>query len=175
MNGIPTAYNNTYKEDIIPRTQAQVLLMHKLVEVFKEDKRTLIILGDSGVGKTMLCSAVFNTYTSTVSTATLYITLQELSDSLYDSYNSPNYHSLSYFCSFSALVIDEFLPSIVCKSLKTKLNNLIVSRFDNNKKTVLIGHVKPSELRNVFEERAISRLNEGASIYIQGQNLRNRK
>lgn len=130
----------------------------------------IFISGKSGLGKTHLASAICNEYTKVEKTTLIFrpsSTAQELIVVLNknDPIEKKNY--MDTLINLDVLVFDDF------QSYKTKpktfefINDVIEERKLKNKLTVIIADETPSYLRQAFDERLITRIQEGLVLEIK--------
>lgn len=139
-------------------------------EHFREG-RSLILSGKVGTGKTHLACAVANYLASEGIYMPLYRTVSGLLQYIKGSYDNRSGYSESQ--AFAALVtphllvIDEVGATKPTEFELATLFNVINGRYEQQKPTIIITNLKPSELADALGERCVDRLREGGGIAVK--------
>jgi len=69
-------------------------------------------------------------------------------------------------------VIDELNPKDWTDFNKNVIQKILTERYANDRRTVLIGNLESKDFKAMFDPHIISRLREGATIYMVEPDMR---
>jgi len=149
-------------------------ICQKYAENFDEncrEGRSLILSGKVGTGKTHLACAIANFLASEGIYMPMYRTVSGLLQYVKGSYDhSSGYSEAQAFAALVTphlLVIDEVGATKPTEFELATLFNVINGRYEQQKPTVIITNLKPSELAEAIGERCVDRLREGGGIAVK--------
>lgn len=166
LAGIPKAMEGIYLHEVQPLSESQEKLKTLLEGLKLKKYNTLLLLGDTGLGKTYMCQALANTMIyNAVDTerAALYTTHFEmelkLKDTMTKNYNGPSESDLlTKYKTRSLLIIDEFGRGSVSEYFLNRFEYIVCERMAKNRRTVIITNKSPDELRQIFDRQMQDRL-----------------
>lgn len=189
--GIPKAMEGVYLHTVEPKNEGQRELKELLEGLKKREYNTLLLLGDTGLGKTYMAQALANTVihnSGNPEYAALYTTHFEL-DLKLKSAMGAGYKGMSElgliakYKAYGLLIVDELGRGSSSDYSMNRIEHIVCERMANGKRTILIGNKTPNELRLVLDKQMQDRLgileggnrNGKAKVFLmQGQSLRGR-
>lgn len=174
---IPLRFCSKYFDDYQAENDGQrraLTICQQYAENFREHfraGRSLILSGKVGTGKTHLACAVANHLAAEGRYIPMYRTVSGLLQYIKGSYdNRSGYSELQAFSALVTphlLVIDEVGATKPTEFELATLFNVINGRYEQQKPTVIITNLKPSELAEAIGERCVDRLREGGGIAVK--------
>ena len=175
-SGIPAIYANNILSEMKTLNNEQFLVA-KMLQCLMDGKVWCVtIIGSVGNGKTTLATASINEFARKYALKgyrSRYETLRGITDKIRErGENFYEYKSLLKSCEL--LVIDELNPSlrVWTDAVKSCVEDIIVDRHANKKRTVLIGNLTGEDIRAMFDEQVVSRLREGYSTVMKTADMR---
>ena len=170
-----------YDEEDLPAIRRAVMDSQLFIESFDREFRNLLLLGETGTGKTFLCNCIAKELMDRCHSV-VYLTAFELFDLLANAHfdKSPDAsvyrQSYPYVFDCDLLIIDD---------LGTELNNAFVSsqlflcineRILKQKSTIISSNLSLETLRDAYSERTLSRITSFYTIWrIPGRDIRIKK
>ena len=188
--GIPEDMLGIYLHEVQPKSKDQEEVKKLLTELQEKKFNTLLLIGDTGTGKTYMSQALANTMIHNASApenAARYTTHFELDLKLKSTMNGnytglSEYELINRYKAYGLLIIDEFGRGSVSEYSMTKVEHILTERMMKGKRTIIISNKKPGELRQVFDRQMQDRLGimEGGATkngkakfyFMSGQSLR---
>lgn len=130
---------------------------------------SLLVIGTVGNGKTMLASALLNEYRLLTGKDVYYTTVYDLAN---DYKNGFKQETLNKYNDCELLCIDEIRDKTMTDYNRELLQQMIDYRYREKLATILISNVAPSEVKKMFEPPYISRLRQGLTVQMTGDDLR---
>ena len=167
-----------------PRENMKTIFMDTQNYIFNFDKKegskkvNLLFSGDTGLGKTFLCSCIAKDlldkgYTVIYQTAFNLMEVIERYKFKTDSFSyldEENYNNL-FTCDL--LIIDDLGTEMVNSFTASELFNIINSRLNSRKKIIISTNLSLSEIRNSYTDRIVSRIVGNFQMYqFYGSDLR---
>lgn len=167
-----------------PRENMKNIFMDTQNYIFNFDKKegskkdNLLFSGDTGLGKTFLCSCIAKDlldkgYTVIYQTAFNLMEVIERYKFKTDSFSyldEENYNNL-FTCDL--LIIDDLGTEMVNSFTASELFNIINSRLNSRKKIIISTNLSLSEIRNSYTDRIVSRIVGNFQMYqFYGSDLR---
>lgn len=168
--GIPKKMNGIYLHLVEPRNEYQARLKNLLEQLKAPAKErgfdTLLLCGDTGVGKTYFAQAFANTQIhNAINTewsafyTTHYALDLRLKSTMNNNYDGPSKNELlNRYINFYTLIIDEIGRGSTSEFTMTDLEFLISERIACEKRTILITNKRVIELREIFDRQMQDRL-----------------
>lgn len=179
-SGVPGKCKDRFLSDINCRNKEQELFANLLVGLLKGKYWSISVLGTVGNGKTTLsCAAVneWNDYHYFYEEPAYYTTQGDLTTEYKDTFNEDSRFTEAqvynrYARKAKLLVIDELNPKDWTDFNKTVIQKILTERYANDRRTVLIGNLESKDFKAMFDPHIISRLREGATIYMVEPDMR---
>lgn len=128
------------------------------------ETKSLLFYGEVGLGKSFMCSAIAKEMMDK-GKSVLYYTANELiemmemytfdRDGFLKEYSLEDYRDLD---DVDLLIIDDLGSELTNNFVRSSLFNIINSRIIKEKKTVISTNLKPTEIKEKYDERIFSRL-----------------
>ena len=163
-SGIPKTMNGIYLHMIKPENEEQETLIKLLNDLYKKKYCTLLLFGNTGVGKTYMAQALANSmihFANNPERVARYITHLDLDLKLRATManNGPSeYQVIADYRGCNLLIIDEFGRGPTTNYTMTRVEHILSDRMMNQKRTVLITNKTIEELRNIFDRQMQDRL-----------------
>ena len=166
LSGLPKTMEGVYLHNVEPRNELQEKLK-SLLEALKLKKyTTLLLIGNTGVGKTYMTQALANTviYNATnQERAACYTTHFEmelkLKNTMGSNYSGPSEMELiTRYKAYSLLIIDEIGRGTTSEYFLNRLEYIVSDRMMKDRRTILITNKSPDELRAIFDLQMQDRL-----------------
>lgn len=143
----------------------------KAEEVCRQEKRNLLLTGNTGSGKTYLLTACAN-YAIANSRSVLFVTAYALNNMFMDAHLSDNATKLSVLDTITdvdVLAIDDLGTEIVYKNVTAEyLFAVINERIARGKQTFVSTNLTLADIRERYDERIFSRLvDQNATVVAQ--------
>lgn len=148
-------------EKISPRMNMQKMLagIVEKTHLIGEEPVNMLFYGESGLGKTFLCSCIAKEVMDRGKTV-LYMTAMQLFEVLGDYYNRRvgDSERVDMLKNTDLLIIDDVGTETINSFTNSELFNIVNSRLIGEKSTVISTNLKPKELKTVYSERFVSRI-----------------
>lgn len=158
--GIRIRYFNSSFDNYNPVNETALKIINilkKSVEI--NDKESFLLYGNSGTGKTHLCSAAISKIGG------IYTTWEWISIEIRASYSKASKESeaeiLKRICSIPFLVIDEIDKGADTEAKKNTLSFIFRERYENCLSTWLAGNCNANWVNEMLDTSVIDRLKEG--------------
>jgi DNA replication protein DnaC len=166
LAGIPKTMEGVYLHEVQPLSESQEKLKTLLEGLKLKKFNTLLLLGDTGLGKTYMCQALANTMIYNAvdpERAALYTTHFEmelkLKDTMTKNYNGPSESDLiTKYKTRSLLIIDEFGRGSVSEYFLNRFEYIVCERMMKDRRTIIITNKTAQELREVLDRQMLDRL-----------------
>ena len=162
-SGIPKNYREStfanYRVDGYSDPRSEV--KQECQQFLQTDKKNLVILGTTGVGKTHLGSALIRESLKSNKTAK-YIkegALLRLIKSTFGQKGKTEQSIIDEFASYDVLVIDEIGLSPWSEYNSQAITDIIDDRSNNGGKTVYLGNLDAETFKQHFNDQCLSRIN----------------
>lgn len=168
-----------YNLGITPLENIKEVLMacKKFCENFDKNKTGVYICGNAGVGKTYLSNAIANYLISKGHTVLyqnafrLFSFLEDYKFLRVDRIENDDFYDYIYNCDM--LIIDDLGTEFSTQFAKAAFFDIINTRADNKKSTVINSNLSLSELSNFYSPRVKSRINSSfLFLSILGEDIR---
>ena len=176
--GVPPRFLKACLDGFIANTDAQRAVLGTLKQFAESsgtDPRNLILAGTLGTGKTFAGFALVNGWLRAGRSA-VFTTALGLVRSVRDTWNSSHEREamiVKRFTSAGLLVIDEIGVQSGSPSERAILADVINTRYENLKPTVVIGNLTKEEFLSILGERALDRLKDnGRTLIFDWENRR---
>lgn len=177
--GIPDEHYGHLLSDIEPRNDEQKKLIglceKVLAETDNKKRRTLVVLGTVGNGKSLIACSALQTFLNFHVEGAKYITQEKLIGRCRDGLEKRTENSIvSSYTSREVrlLVIDELSLRGWSEYTRNVIQRIISERHDNVLSTILIGNLDNNELKEMFDEHIISRLRLGDTLAMKAKDMR---
>ena len=174
MSGIAEEYANKYLGLEKPLTPEQDEYRRNLRDVVINGKAwCLICIGSKGNGKSHYGQIAVNTYNRAVERGALYVTQPQIQNELWSD-REKNGDIYRRYVNAPVLVIDELSDrkSDWTEFVKTSIENILIERHRNYRRTVLIGNLDKTRFGLMFDTRVRDRFKEGIFMTMTGESLR---
>lgn len=164
--GIPRDMEGVYLHTVEPRNEDQRRLKGLLEGLKEREYRTLLLLGDTGLGKTYMAQALANTFIHNANSpewAAFYTTHFELDLRLKNTMDAGykgvgELELINRYKSYGLLIIDELGRGAVSDYAMTRIEHIVCERIAKGRRTILISNKTPDELRGIFDRQMQDRL-----------------
>lgn len=164
--GIPKNMLGIYLHQVEPKNERQEKLKSLLTELKEKKFNTLLLIGDTGTGKTYMSQALANTIIHNASFpehAALYTTHFEmdlnLKATMNEGYNGPSEKDcIAKYKMYNLLIIDELGRAQTSDYTMNRIEHIICERMARDKRTIIISNKSPEELRAIFDVQMQDRL-----------------
>ncbi len=164
--GIPESMLGVYLHEVEPKNENQAKLKNLLTELKNKKFDTLLLIGDTGTGKTYMAQALANTmiYNATYPEyAALYTTHFEmdlnLKATMNAGYSGPSEKDcIVKYKTYGLLIIDELGRAQTSDYTMNRLEHIICERMARGKRTIIISNKSPEELRGILDIQMQDRL-----------------
>ncbi|WP_236207438.1 ATP-binding protein [Pseudomonas tohonis] len=153
------------------RQASALAVCRQYAEQFRDNYeagRCLLLVGHVGTGKTHLASAISDFVIRELNAMAVYRTLYSLMQYVKGSFDSASTYTEAQayenLTSPHLLVIDEIGATKQTEFEQATLFNVINGRYEQNKPTVIISNLMPSELEKALGDRVMDRLRENGGI-----------
>lgn len=166
-----------------PRALARYALetAHDFVNNFDESFSNLLILGNTGVGKTFLTNCIAKALLDNAHTV-IYLTSFQFFDILEkhkfnrENNNEDNASRYEYIMSCDLLIIDDLGTELVNSLSVSQLYGCVNERLLSEKATVISTNLSLEQIKNTYSERVFSRLvSNYRLIKLVGEDIRLKK
>lgn len=179
-SGVPGKCKNHFLNQIKTRNKEQELFANLLDGLIKGKYWSISVLGTVGNGKTALACAAVNEWNDIhyfYEEPAYYTTQGDLTTEYKDTFNEDSRFTEAqvynrYARKAKLLVIDELNPKDWTDFNKTVIQKILTERYANDRRTVLIGNLESKDFKAMFDPHIISRLREGATIYMVEPDMR---
>ena len=177
-SGVPGKCKHTFLSEVEARNKEQVLFKELLEKLLKDDFWSISVLGTVGNGKTTLSCSAVNTWNNEhyfYEEPAYYITQSDLVMEYKDTFTGKGSEAQvfnKYARKARLLVIDELNPKEWSEYNKGIIQKILLERYANERKTVLIGNLESKDFKAMFDPHIISRLREGETIYMVQPDMR---
>jgi DNA replication protein DnaC len=156
-------------------------ICHEFVDTFSNDSRSILLYGDTGVGKTFLINCITKELLDS-SHSCIYLTAPQLirilersafrRDEDADDYEQD---SADYIWDCDLLIIDDLGSELNNSFVNAQLFTCIDKRLTAGRSTLISTNLQPEQLQSVYSERISSRLLSSYQVlWIFGDDIRMR-
>lgn len=178
--GIPKEHFGHILSEIEPRNDEQKKLIELCKNLLKETqnhkRRTLVVLGTVGNGKSYIACSALQSYLNCYPWTARYVTQEQLVGECKESMNSGGSENkvIRRYASRDTkiLVIDELTTRGWTEYAKNIVQRVLSERHDNVVSTILIGNLDTVKFREMFDEHILSRLRLGDTIIMEAEDMR---
>jgi DNA replication protein DnaC len=178
--GIPREHYGHILSEVVPRNEEQKKLIEMCMALLKDTqakkRRTLVILGTVGNGKSYIACSTLQSYLNCYPWEARYITQERLVGECKESFEnggSENKVIRKYAGrDTKVLVIDELTTRGWTEYAKNIVQRILSERHDNVVSTILIGNLDTETFKTMFDEHIISRLRIGDTIIMEAKDMR---
>ncbi len=154
----PDAYDPEFGRSVREHMQSVYSYCRDFAEHFAVDNRSILMVGDAGLGKTHLALAIANEVLKQGYT-TVYVSAGNIFFELEAERRAGGRHLLDFLSSAELLIFDDLGSELVNPSLITMLYNLVSTRMNSKKCTVYTTNITTQELLTMrYTEKIASRL-----------------
>ena len=180
LAGIPREHYGHILSEIEPRNDEQKKLIELCTTLLKETqnkkRRTLVVLGTVGNGKSYIACSALQSYLNCYPWEARYVTQEKLVSECKDSFEGGKSES-KVIGKYSGrdtkvLVIDELTTRGWTEYAKNIVERVLSERHDNVVSTILIGNLDTETFKNMFDEHILSRLRLGDTIIMEAEDMR---
>ena len=181
--GVPLEHYGVLLNDVKPRNKEQERLIYFCNRLLKETqdkkRRTLVVLGTVGNGKSFISCSALQTFLDFYPYSARYVTQERLVGMCKDSFSN-NTSENAIITGFTKrdvrlLVIDELTQRGWSEYAKNIIERVISERHDNLVSTILIGNLDANRFKEMFDEHILSRLRLGDSIVMKAEDMRKKE
>ncbi len=178
--GIPREHYGHILSEIVPRNDEQKKLCDlclNLLRVTQDKKRrTLVVLGTVGNGKSYIACSALQSYLNCHPWEARYTTQENLISECKESFEKGSSES-KVVRKYSGrdtkvLVIDELTTRGWTEYAKNIVERVLSERHDNVVSTILIGNLDTETFKSMFDEHILSRLRLGDTIIMEAEDMR---
>ncbi len=178
-SGVPSKCKSVFLDTVHSRNKEQQLFVELLNKLIKGNTWAISVLGTVGNGKTTLACAAVNTwndihyyYEEPAYYTTQSDLIMEYKNTFSDNKASEAQIYNKYARKADLLVIDELNPKDWSEYNKAVIQKILLERYANERRTVLIGNLESKDFKAMFDPHIISRLREGETIYMVSADMR---
>lgn len=178
--GIPREHYGHILSEVEPRNDEQKklkeLCLNLLRETQEKKRRTLVVLGTVGNGKSYIACSALQSYLNCYPWEARYVTQEKLVGECKESFEnggSENKIIRKYAGrDTKVLVIDELTTRGWTEYAKNVVQRIISERHDNVVSTILIGNLDTETFKTMFDDHILSRLRLGDTIIMEAEDMR---
>lgn len=177
-SGVPGKCKQTFLSTVQPRNDEQKLFRDLLEKLINGDFWAISVLGTVGNGKTTLACAAVNQWNDLhyfYEEGAYYTTQSDMILEYKDTFTGKTSEAQvfnRYARKAKLLVIDELNPKDWSEYNKGIIQKILLERYANERRTVLIGNLESKDFKAMFDPHIISRLREGETIYMIQADMR---
>ena len=178
--GIPREHYGHILSEVLPRNDEQKKLIELCMTLLKvtQDKkrRTLVVLGTVGNGKSYIACSALQSYLNCYPWQARYVTQEKLVGECKESFEGGSSESkvIRKYAGrdTKVLVIDELTTRGWTEYAKNIVQRVLSERHDNVVSTILIGNLDTETFKSMFDEHILSRLRLGDTIIMEAEDMR---
>ena len=146
-----------------PRDNIQAIYTESLnfVKNFCTEFNNLLFYGEAGLGKTFLCNCIAKDILDS-GKSVVYQSAHDMFRTIererFNKDEINNYHEVSMFYTAPLLIIDDLGTEFSTIVTQAELFNIINSRLNNKKPTIISTNLTFKDLKNVYSNRLVSRI-----------------
>lgn len=177
-SGVPGKCKQTFLSTVQPRNDEQQLFRDLLEKLINGDFWAISVLGTVGNGKTILACAAVNQWNDLhyfYEEGAYYTTQSDMILEYKGTFTGKTSEAQvfnRYARKAKLLVIDELNPKDWSEYNKGIIQKILLERYANERRTVLIGNLESKDFKAMFDPHIISRLREGETIYMIQADMR---
>lgn len=177
-SGVPGKCKQTFLSTVQPRNNEQELFRGLLEKLINGDFWAISVLGTVGNGKTTLACAAVNQWNDLhyfYEEGAYYTTQSDMILEYKDTFTGKTSEAQvfnRYARKAKFLVIDELNPKDWSEYNKGIIQKILLERYANERRTVLIGNLESKDFKAMFDPHIISRLREGETVYMIQADMR---
>lgn len=170
-----------YEQEDLPAIRRAVMDARLFIESFGQEFRNLLLLGETGTGKTFLCNCIAKELMDRCFSV-VYLTAFELFDLMANAHFDRSMDAQAYRQSYPYIFECDLL---IIDDLGTELNNSFVSsqlflcineRILKQRSTIISSNLSLQALRDSYSERTLSRITSFYTIWqMPGMDIRLKK
>ena len=178
--GIPREHYGHILSEVVPRNDEQKKLIELCMTLLRttQDKkrRTLVVLGTVGNGKSYIACSALQSYLNCYPWEARYVTQEKLVGECKESFDggsSENKVIRKYAGrNTKVLVVDELTTRGWTEYAKNIVERVLSERHDNVVSTILIGNLDTETFKGMFDAHILSRLRLGDTIIMEAEDMR---
>ncbi len=178
--GIPREHFGHLLSEVEPRNAEQEQLIEMCMKLLKETqahkRRTLVILGTVGNGKSFITCSALQSYINCHPWEGKYVTQERLVGECKESFENGGSENkvIRRYTSrdIKVLIIDELTIRGWTEYAKNVVQRVLSERHDNVVSTILIGNLDAKTFKDMFDDYILSRLRLGDTIIMKADDMR---